>query len=160
LLDGAAYATAEDERRICCERADLIEERVHHVNRIKGLLFSQGGAGLCAVARDRRKRLGGLRTGDGRPLGPQLKAQIERELDRFEPLLGQIKAVEDARDGLLARLANSRSQDTPASAEAESSPVTLLLRRKGIGPELAASPCSEGLSRSFANRRQAGPYSA
>ncbi len=33
---------AEDERRICRERAELIAERVRRVNRIKGLLFSQG----------------------------------------------------------------------------------------------------------------------
>ena len=34
---------AEDERRMCRERAELIEERIRHVNRIKGLLFSQSG---------------------------------------------------------------------------------------------------------------------
>jgi len=33
----------EDRRRICRERKVLIMERVQHVNRIKGLLFSQGG---------------------------------------------------------------------------------------------------------------------
>lgn len=149
---------AEDERRICRERGELIEERVRHVNRIKGLLFSQGVRDYEPSRRDRRKRLDELRTGDGRPLGPHLKAQIGRELDRLELLLEQIKTVEAARDRLLDRLAESQSQDAPASAEAQPSPVALLMRVNGIGPEFAASLWTEGLSRSFANRRQAGAY--
>ena len=96
---------AEDERRMCRECAELIEERVRHVNRIKGLLFSQGVRAYEPLRRDRRKRLDELRTGDGRAIEPHLKAQIERELDRLELLLEQIKAVEAARDALLARLA-------------------------------------------------------
>jgi len=43
-------------------RATLIAERITHVNRIKGLLFSQGSA-IRAAARDRRSRLETLRTG-------------------------------------------------------------------------------------------------
>jgi transposase len=35
----------EDRRRLCRERKVLITERVQHVNRIKGLLFSQGVSG-------------------------------------------------------------------------------------------------------------------
>ena len=149
---------AEDERRICRERAELIEERVRHVNRIKGLLFSQGVGDYQPLRRDRRKRLAELRAGDGQPLRPHLKAQILRELDRLELLLEQIKVVEDARDRLLARLAESRSQDATAPAEAQPLPVALLMSLKGIGPEFAAVLWTEGLCRSFANRRQAGAY--
>ena len=69
---------AEDERRMCRERAELIEERVRRVNRIKGLLFSQGVRAYEPLRRDRRKRLDELRTGDGRAIEPHLKAQIER----------------------------------------------------------------------------------
>ena len=39
----------EDRRRICRERKALIAERFDHVNRIKGLLFSQGITGLRAA---------------------------------------------------------------------------------------------------------------
>jgi len=35
----------EDRRRLCRERKVLIAERVKHVNRVKGLLFSQGVRG-------------------------------------------------------------------------------------------------------------------
>jgi transposase len=148
---------AEDERRLCRERGELIEERVRHVNRIKGLMFSQGVRDYEPLRRDRRKRLKELRTGDGRALEPHLKAQIERALDRLELLLEQIKVVEVARDGLLARLAGSANQDGHEPSEGQ--PVGLLLSLTGIGPEFAASLWTEGLSRSFANRRQAGAYS-
>ena len=151
---------AEDERRVCRERAGLIEERVRHVNRIKGLLFSQGVRDYEPLRRNRRMRLDELRSGDGRPLGPRLKAQIGRELDRLELLLEQIAAAEAERDALMAELAGRRgqdSQDGPAAAAAPS-PVGLLTRLKGIGPEFAAVLWTEGLCRSFANRRQAGAY--
>jgi len=74
----------EDRRRLCRERRVLTNERVLHVNRIKGLLFSQGAAGYEPLRRGRRQRLEELRTGDGRPLPPHLKAQISRELDRLD----------------------------------------------------------------------------
>lgn len=78
------------------------DERVRHVNRIKGLLFSQGLSGYQPLRRDRRTRLEELRTGDGRPLPAHLKMQISRELDRLELLIGQSKAVEAERDAMLA----------------------------------------------------------
>jgi transposase len=55
----------EDRRRLCRERKVLIAERVKHVNRIKGLLFSQGVSGYEPLRRDRRERLDALQTGDG-----------------------------------------------------------------------------------------------
>src|ERR1700735_2344268 len=91
----------EDRRRLCRERKVLIAERVKHVNRVKGLLFSQGVSGYEPLRRDRRQRLDELRTGDGRPLPVHLKAQICRELDRLELLIEQIKAVEAERDAML-----------------------------------------------------------
>ena len=91
----------EDSRRLCRERKVLTNERVLHVNRVKGLLFSQGVSGYEPLRRDRRQRLDELRTGDGRPLPVHLKAQICRELDRLELLIEQIKAVEAERDACL-----------------------------------------------------------
>jgi transposase len=116
----------EDRRRLCRERKVLTNERVLHVNRIKGLLFSQGVSGYEPLRRDRRRRLDELTTGDGRPLPQYIKAQIKRELDRIELLLEQIKAVEAERDALLA------AQQIAAPA-----PVAMLLEFKGIGPEFA-----------------------
>ncbi len=48
--------------------ASLTNERIRHVNRIKGLLFSQGVSDYEPLRRDRRKRLEECKTGDGRPL--------------------------------------------------------------------------------------------
>ena len=84
----------EDRRRLSRERKALISKRLRHVNRIKGLLFSQGVSGYQPLHRDRWPRLEQLRTGDGRGLPPHLKVQISRELDRLELLLEQIKTVE------------------------------------------------------------------
>ncbi|ANT54901.1 insertion sequence transposase protein [Mesorhizobium amorphae CCNWGS0123] len=92
----------EDRRRICRERKVLIAERVEHVNRIKGLLFAQGISGYEPLRKDRRKRLDGLVTGDGRQLPRHLKAQIDRELDRLELLLQHIAAVEQERDAMMS----------------------------------------------------------
>jgi transposase len=137
----------EDRRRLCRERKTLTAERVSHVNRVKGLLFSQGITGYEPRRRDRRERLEELQTGDGRPLPEHLKAQIRRELDRLELLLEQIKAVEAERDVLLA----AEQAVTPA-------PAAMLLDIKGIGPEFAAILWSEGLFRHFDNRRQVAAY--
>src|SRR6201987_4811468 len=56
----------EDRRRLCRERKTLTAERVSHINRVKGLLFSQGITGYEPRRRDRRERLEELQTGDGR----------------------------------------------------------------------------------------------
>src|SRR5215831_3548994 len=55
-----------------------------------------------SLHRDRRTKLEKLRTGDGRDLGPYLKAQLLRELDRVELLLRQIAAVDGARSALVS----------------------------------------------------------
>jgi transposase len=136
----------EDRRRVCRERRTLTAERVEHVNRIKGLLFAQGVTGYEPMRKDRRARLDELRTGDGRPLPGRLRAQLSRELDRLELLLGQVAAVEAERDAMLA--------PEPARADAP----TKLLGLRGVGPEFAAVLWSECLYRRFANRRQLAAY--
>lgn len=139
--------TEEDRRRVCREHKTLIAERVAHVNRIKGLLFVQGIGDYAPLRRDRRIRLEELRTGDGRPLPPHLKAQIGRELDRLELILQQLKQVEVERDALLA----DQISDLPG-------PAATLLQLKGVGPEFAGVLWSEGLFRHFDNRRQLAAY--
>src|SRR6478735_4453446 len=137
----------EDRRRLCRERRTLIGERVTHVNRIKGLLFAQGICDYGPLRRDRRQRLEALRTCDGRPLPPYLKAQIGRELDRLELLLEQLKAVEAERNAMLE----------PAN-DAAPVAVQALAGLRGIGPEFTAVLWSECLFRSFRNRRQVAAY--
>ena len=137
----------EDRRRVSRERRTLIKERIEHVNRIKGLLASQGIFGCEPMRKDFCDRVEGLRTGDGRPLGPRLKAEIIRELDRIDLVLRQIAAVEAERDALV--------KSDVSHAEA---PAALLMKLRGIGPEVAAVLWLEGLFRRFANRRQLAAY--
>jgi transposase len=157
---------AEDRRRPSRERQALVAERVRHVNRIKGLLFSQGVCDYEPVRRNRRARLEALRSGDGRVLPERLKAQIGRELDRLELVLEQIKALEGERDALLrAACAPPAAEPAPRAAEAPmpkggaAPPIpAMLMGLKGIGADFAAVLWSEGLCRSFANRRQLAAY--
>src|SRR4051794_28363892 len=137
----------EDRRRISREREGLTAERGQHVNRIKGLLFAQGISNYEPLHRNRRERLEELMTGDGRPLPECLKAQISRELDRLELLIEQVKAVEAERDAVLAQA----SPGVPA-------PAAMLLALRGIGPEAAATLWTEGLFRTFHNRKQVAAY--
>jgi transposase len=154
----------EDRRHACRERKKLIAERVGHVNRIKGLLFSQGVRGYEPPHRDRRAALERLHTGDGRELAPGLKTRIGRELDRIELLLEQIAAVERERDAMLKVETEASPAPAPAKvqagAEAPSrpSPAGMLAKLKGIGPEFAAVLWTEGFYRTFANRRQVAAY--
>ena len=135
----------EDRRWLSRERDILVKERTAHCNRIGGLLATQGIHGYRLLRRDCRVRLEDLKTGDGRPLPPGLKAEIGRELDRLELVKQQIAEIEAARDALLA------SQDK--------APGKLLLQLRSIGPEIASVLWLEGFYRHFDNRRQLAAFS-
>ena len=135
----------EDRRRINRERQVLIIERTQHINRIKGLLFAQGVTGYEPMRRDRRERLEEVHTGDGRPIVGHLRSQIDRELDRLELVMAQIKGVEAQRNALIAK--------QPCNG-----PAAMLMNLKGIGAEFATVLYSEGLFRHFDNRRQVAAY--
>ena len=92
----------EDAKRIERERKYLVEERISIVGRIKGLLALHGiwltgkriGKGL-------RERLDRMTTGDGRPLAPFLRRDIERMLRHYDLVSQQIEeVVADRRDAL------------------------------------------------------------
>jgi transposase len=65
---GAPSAEDEDRRRLTRERGTLLEERIQHTNRVRGLLSGQGIGDYNPLRRDRFQRLEALRTGDGREL--------------------------------------------------------------------------------------------
>jgi transposase len=140
-------AEDEDRRRLRRERDRLLQERIRHTNRIRGLLFGQGVGGFDPLRKDRRERLDALLTGDGRPLPATLKAELLREITRLELVVAQLVEVEQARDRLVAALADGAAK-----------PVAALLRLHGIGPVVAARLWLEGLFRPFANRRQVAAY--
>lgn len=137
----------EDRRRTSRERATLLQERVRHVNRIKGLLAGQGITGYEPLHKDRRARLDALVTGDGRPLPTHLRAELLRDIERLELLQRQTVEVEAERDAAVE----------PGTG-AEPSPVTLLAQLEAIGPQLGAVLYHEGLCRTLANRREVAAY--
>lgn len=138
----------EDHRRINRERSQLVAERTALTNRINGLLLNQGIAGYQPCKRDRLARLEELRTGDGRPLLPRLKAEIVRMLERLEILLRQIKRVEAERDALVAE----------AQAADPAAPVAMLRSLCAIGPEISTTLALECFTRTFGNARQIGAF--
>ena len=116
----------EDARRTHRERQRLIAERVQHVNRVKGLLATQGIYDFQPLRRDRWARLGEVRTGDGRELPLRLRREIEREFKRLELVLEQIEATETERDTAVAEAAVGdadavKAKRTPSSAASGSS---------------------------------------
>jgi transposase len=90
------------------------------------------------LRRDRREGLAELRTGDGRPLPPCMRREIEREFLRLELVLEQILAVEAERDTAVAVL---------AADDVDAAKVSLLARLGGIGTELATVLVREALYR-------------
>jgi len=139
----------EDARRLHRERHRLIQERVSHVNRIKGLCATQGIYDYAPLRGDRRARLAGLRTGDGSALPARLEAEIVRELQRLELVLEMIAQIEAERDAIIK---------DEAVRHLNADKFKALVRLKSIGPEFATTLVGEVLYRSFDNRRQLGSY--
>src|SRR4051794_1133238 len=72
----------EDARRRSRERARLVVERGQHTSRIKGLLMTQGIRDFEPTRRDWPARFEALRTPDGLPLAPCLRAELLRACRR------------------------------------------------------------------------------
>jgi len=139
----------EDARRLHRERHRLIQERVQHVNRIKGLCATQGIYDYEPLRSDRKVQLDGLRTGDRRTLPARLKAEIIRELQRLEQVLKMIAEIEAERDAIVTEVA-------PSHPNADK--IKALAALRSIGAEFATKLVGEVFYRSFDNRRQLGSY--
>jgi transposase len=140
----------EDDRRLHRERDRLISERIQHVNRIKGLLAIHGIYDYEPLRRDRMQRLEQLHTADGRPLPLRLKAEILRELQRLELVIGMIKTIEAERDAI----ASAKTE----AAHGSEKKIQHLAKIKCIGPEFATTLVGEVFYRSFDNRKQLASY--
>ena len=139
----------EDARRLHRERHRLIQERVQHVNRIKGLCATQGIYDYEPSRSDRKAQLEGLRTGDGRTLPARLKAEIIRELHRLELVLKMVAEIEGERDAIVTEAAPQH----PNAGK-----IKALANLRSIGPEFSTTLVGEVFYRSFTNQRQIGSY--
>src|ERR1700730_13173258 len=99
---------------------------------------------------ERIQRLERLRTADRHSLPLHLKAEILRELQRLELVLGMIQTIETERDAIVS--AKSKSQQTSAKK------IKHLVQLKSIGPEFATVLVGEVFYRTFDNRKQVGSY--
>jgi transposase len=134
----------EDRRHLHRELATLKADRTRHINRIKGLLATQGIR--IPVQTDFLAKLEGLSLWDGSSLPPGLRGRLEQEYTCLQFVHHQILAREAERRELL------RTSDEPYVAQ-----VRQLLRLYGIG-ENSAWPFVVELFgwREFRNRRQIG----
>jgi transposase len=139
----------EDARRLHRERDRLIEERVQHVNRIKGLCAIQGIYDYRPMRPDRLARLEGLRTAQGKELPERLKAEIRRQLQRLELVLEMIRTLEVERDAIVI---------DAAPAQLNANKIRRLNKLRALGPETSTVLVGEVFYRSFNNRRQVGSY--
>ena len=142
--------TEEDDRRLHRERDRLINERVQHVNRIKGLCAVHGIYDYEPLRPNRLARLEQLRAAGKRELPPRVKAEIARELQRLELVLNMIKTIETERDAI----ASAGKSSTHANAKK----IQNLTRLKSIGPEIGTTLVGEVFYRQFNNRQQLGSY--
>ena len=110
----------EDDRQLHRELSTLKKERTRQVNRIKGLLASQGVR--LPVKADFAQRLESVRAWDGSPLLPRLQARLAREYERLEFVGKQIKQLE-----------RQRVQEIRQSADPKVEQVRALMRLNGIG---------------------------
>ncbi len=82
----------EDRRQLHRDRWALSTERNRHINRIKGLLATQGVS--LPVNGDFPGQLEKVRTWDGSPLASGLARRLLREHDRLQLVEQQVKAIE------------------------------------------------------------------
>jgi transposase len=133
----------EDARRRSRERARLVVERGQHTSRIKGLLMTQGIRDFEPTRRDWPARFEALRTPDGLPLAPCLRAELLRECRRLWLVMEMIAEVE---------------AEQKAVADAEDGPAARLAQLRGIGLAFATVLGNEVFFRDFRNRREVGGY--
>jgi transposase len=134
----------EDQRQLHRELMALKRERTHHINRIKGLLVSQGVK--LAIKADFLAQLEAVRLWDDSRLCEGMRNRLVREYQRYQLVQEQVRQINKFR------LEAIRSGDTPAIEQ-----VRQLMRLKGIGVNSAWLYVMEFFSwRGFRNRREVG----
>lgn len=138
----------EDDRRIERELHRLKCEQTGHVNRIKGLLSTQG-VPFAKINDELIEGLDEMVTKGGQKLGPQLKREIRRQYRRLELVRADIKEVAKDRKMLLEQRRDEEKMDK----------VRRLEMLRGIGEDSAWLLIMEAFGwRTFQNRGQVGAY--
>jgi transposase len=134
----------EDGRQLHRELASLKTERTQHINRIKGLLVSQGVR--LEIKKDFPEQVSAAKLWDGTPLPSGLKARVLREFDRIDLVNQHIKEL-DAQ----------QRQTIRSASDPQSQMIRQLLTLRGLGPVSAWLFVHEFFGwRQFRNRREVG----
>ena len=137
----------EAQRQLQREMLALKREQTHHINRIKGILISQGVE--MEITKAFVEELEAARLWDGSPLPTGVHTLLRREHERLELVRDQILQIEKKRKEVLR-----------TSEEASIEQVRRLLKLKGIGVNSAWLYVMEFFSwREFRNRRELGSLS-
>jgi transposase len=137
-------AAEEDSRHLHRELRTLTKEQTRLINRIKGLLASQGtsiGAGKKSLL----ERLEGICIWDGSPLPSGLKARLRQEIERYEFVHRQVVDLEAQVRKMLQ-----------GSSEATVAGIRRLMGLRAVGRTTATIFVREFGWRRFRNRRQIG----
>jgi transposase len=135
---------AEDERHLHRMLMTLNAQRTRQINRLKGLLVSQGVQ--LAIGTNFLEKVQSVRLWDGSALPPGLHARIKREYGLWEFVEEQVKELEAERRSAL------RNSKTPSMEQ-----VRQLMRLRGIGENSAWLYVMEFFGwRDFHNRREVG----
>lgn len=131
---------AEDERRVGRELDRLTKERTGHLNRIRSLLVLHGVRAGPLVD------LSTVTDWQGKPLMPELLAELQREQQRLEQVNEHISHLQSVKRQRLA----CPLSDADRKAEK-------LMRLRAVGPVSSWTLSKEFFSwRQFRNRRQVG----
>jgi transposase len=140
----------EDAKRIARERKHLVEQRTRIIGRIKGLLALHGVWLMNKrINKDLQRQLDTIRTGDGRPLPPFLRRDVERMLQHYAFICEQIAEVEAECSATLA-------DETSTFPHREK--VHRLAMLGGVGETTATVLVAEVYHRSFASRRHLASF--
>lgn len=140
-------AEEEDRRQLHRELADLKGERAREINRIKGLLASQG---IGLETRGQAKiDLDQVRLWDGSCLPEGMRGRLLRAQERIEFFSRQIQELE-----------RRRAEELESSPRVDIQQARALKALRGIGPTFAWDLVMEFFGwRKFRNRRQVGGLS-
>lgn len=148
----------EDRRHLERERATRVQERTRLVNRIRGLLATQGV--VLPLRGDVAGGLARVRLWDGTLLPPGLRARLERDWQRVSAVTAEVRALAQARHALLRRGpagpadATDPADATEGRAHQQARHLSAL---RSIGPTLAWNLATELFAwRQFRNRRELG----
>jgi transposase len=134
----------EDGRQLHRELSSLKRERTRHINRIKGLLVSQGVR--LEIKKDFPEQVSAAKLWDDTPLPPGMQARVLREFARIQLVNEHIKELEA-----------ERRQAIRTATDPQTEMIRQLLHLRGIGPTSAWLFVKEFFGwRQFRNRREVG----